>query len=68
MGPERLQEVGAYLTLEKMEKMLRPFAMPAEDFPFQPPACYDYLSKRTGVFDRWFNLWPFHKHAAGGPK
>ncbi|CAJ1827941.1 unnamed protein product [Sphenostylis stenocarpa] len=36
MGPERLQEVGSYLTLEKMEMMIRPFAMPAEDFP--PPA------------------------------
>ncbi|KAF5457191.1 hypothetical protein F2P56_021311 [Juglans regia] len=36
MGPERLQEVGSYLTLEKMEKMIRPFAMPAEDFP--PPS------------------------------
>ncbi|KAG4922627.1 hypothetical protein JHK86_051440 [Glycine max] len=36
MGPERLQEIGSYLTLEKMEMMIRPFAMPAEDFP--PPA------------------------------
>ncbi|PKA60978.1 inositol hexakisphosphate/diphosphoinositol-pentakisphosphate kinase [Apostasia shenzhenica] len=65
MGPERLQELGAYLTLEKMEKMLRPFAMPAEDFlppdiP-QPPAFYDYLS-------RLVNLWPFHKHANSSSK
>ncbi|KAI4320440.1 hypothetical protein MLD38_033921 [Melastoma candidum] len=35
MGPERLQEVGSYLTLEKMERMIHPFAMPAEDLP--PP-------------------------------
>ncbi|CAF2375234.1 unnamed protein product [Brassica napus] len=32
MGPERLQEVGSCLTLETMEKMVRPFAMPPEDF------------------------------------
>ncbi|XP_075638947.1 inositol hexakisphosphate and diphosphoinositol-pentakisphosphate kinase VIP1-like isoform X9 [Castanea sativa] len=36
MGPERLQEVGSYLTLDKMEEMFHPFAMPAEDFP--PPS------------------------------
>ncbi|XP_048140413.1 inositol hexakisphosphate and diphosphoinositol-pentakisphosphate kinase VIP2-like isoform X2 [Rhodamnia argentea] len=35
MGPERLQEARSSLTLEKMERMLRPFAMPPEDFP--PP-------------------------------
>ncbi|XP_028780469.1 inositol hexakisphosphate and diphosphoinositol-pentakisphosphate kinase VIP1 isoform X2 [Neltuma alba] len=35
MGPERLQEVGSFPSLEKVEKMFRPFAMPAEDFP--PP-------------------------------
>ncbi|KAK9114075.1 hypothetical protein Syun_020872 [Stephania yunnanensis] len=33
MGPERMQEPGSYLTLQKMETMFRPFAMPAEDFP-----------------------------------
>ncbi|MBA0587046.1 hypothetical protein Gorai_000183, partial [Gossypium raimondii] len=54
MGPERLQELGSYLTLEKMEKMIRPFAMPAEDFP--PPATpagfSGYFSKSAGVLER----------------
>ncbi|KAL7604454.1 hypothetical protein Lser_V15G20588 [Lactuca serriola] len=53
MGPERLQEVGSYLTLEKMEKMIRPFAMPAEDFP--PPTIPQGFSgyfKSTGVLER----------------
>ncbi|KAG0464972.1 hypothetical protein HPP92_019136 [Vanilla planifolia] len=66
MGPERLQEVGAYLTLEKMEKMLRPFAMPAEDFPPlqapQPQSPYEYYSKTASVLERWLHLWPFHRH------
>ncbi|KAI3500809.1 hypothetical protein L2E82_19480 [Cichorium intybus] len=53
MGPERLQEVTSYLTLEKMEKMIRPFAMPAEDFP--PPTIPQGFSgyfKSTGVLER----------------
>ncbi|KAK1325410.1 hypothetical protein QJS10_CPA01g01889 [Acorus calamus] len=65
MGPERLQESGSYLTLEKMEMMIRPFAMPAEDFP--PPANPQGFSgyfKGAGVLERLVNLWPFHKHAA----
>ncbi|XP_062207057.1 inositol hexakisphosphate and diphosphoinositol-pentakisphosphate kinase VIP1-like isoform X3 [Phragmites australis] len=37
MEPERLQEVGSYMTLEKFDKMTRPFAMPAEDFPPATP-------------------------------
>lgn len=59
MGPERLQEVTSYLTLEKMEEMVRPFAMPAEDFP--PPSTPQGFS---GYFllERLVNLWPFHKH------
>ncbi|XP_044505446.1 inositol hexakisphosphate and diphosphoinositol-pentakisphosphate kinase VIP2-like isoform X4 [Mangifera indica] len=65
MGPERLQEVGAYLTLEKLEKMFRPFAMPAEDFP--PPSIpagfSGSFSKSSAVLERLVNLWPFHKHA-----
>lgn len=65
MGPERLQEVGSYLTLEKMEKMIRQFAMPAEDFP--PPATpagfSGYFSKSASVLERLVNLWPFHKNA-----
>ncbi|KAG8366841.1 hypothetical protein BUALT_Bualt16G0009800 [Buddleja alternifolia] len=62
MGPERLQEVGSYLTLEMMEKMIRPFAMPAEDFP--PPSIpfSGYFSKSASVLERLVNLWPFHKH------
>ncbi|CAA3005816.1 inositol hexakisphosphate and diphosphoinositol-pentakisphosphate kinase 2-like isoform X4 [Olea europaea subsp. europaea] len=63
MGPERLQEVGSYLTLEMMEKMIRPFAMPAEDFP--PPSIPQgftgYFSK-SAVLERLVNFWPFHKH------
>ncbi|KAL2330035.1 hypothetical protein Fmac_017616 [Flemingia macrophylla] len=68
MGPERLQEIGSYLTLEKMEMMVRPFAMPAEDFP--PPATpagfSGYFSK--SVLERLVNLWPFHKHANSNGK
>lgn len=68
MGPERLQEIGSYLTLEKMEMMIRPFAMPAEDFP--PPATpagfSGYFSK--SVLERLVNLWPFHKHANSNGK
>ncbi|KAL1554807.1 Inositol hexakisphosphate and diphosphoinositol-pentakisphosphate kinase vip2, variant 2 [Salvia divinorum] len=64
MGPERLQEVGSCLTLEMMEKMVRPFAMPAEDFP--PPSIPQgftgYFSKSAAVLERLVNLWPFHKH------
>ncbi|ONM37410.1 Phosphoglycerate mutase-like family protein [Zea mays] len=37
MEPERLQEVGSYITLDKFDKMARPFAMPAEDFPPAAP-------------------------------
>ncbi|KAL7232416.1 hypothetical protein ACSBR2_010440 [Camellia fascicularis] len=70
MGPERLQEVGSYLTLEKMEKMVRPFAMPAEDFP--PPSIPQgfsgYFSKSAAVLERLVNLWPFHKHGTVNPK
>ncbi|KAJ1698381.1 hypothetical protein LUZ63_006893 [Rhynchospora breviuscula] len=62
MGPERLQEAGSYLTLNKFEKMIRPFAMPAEDFP--PPAMPQpftgYFSK--GMIERLSKADPF-----GGP-
>ncbi|KAF5725328.1 inositol hexakisphosphate [Tripterygium wilfordii] len=65
MGPERLQEVGSYLTLEKMEKMVRPFAMPAEDFPppSTPAGFSGYFSKSASVLERLVNLWPFHRNA-----
>ncbi|KAJ8754851.1 hypothetical protein K2173_015363 [Erythroxylum novogranatense] len=64
MGPERLQEVGSYLTLAKMEKMIRPFAMPAEDFPppSNPAGFSGYFAKSAAVLERLVNLWPFHKH------
>ncbi|XP_077210138.1 inositol hexakisphosphate and diphosphoinositol-pentakisphosphate kinase VIP2-like isoform X2 [Tasmannia lanceolata] len=70
MGPERLQEVGSYLTLEKMEKMIRPFAMPAEDFPppSTPQGFSGYFSKSAGMLERLANLWPFHKHANANGK
>ncbi|KAL0014138.1 hypothetical protein SO802_001207 [Lithocarpus litseifolius] len=63
MGPERLQEVGSYLTLDKMEEMFHPFAMPAEDFPppSTPAGFSGYFAK--SVLERLVNLWPFHKHA-----
>ncbi|XP_024390949.1 inositol hexakisphosphate and diphosphoinositol-pentakisphosphate kinase VIP1 isoform X2 [Physcomitrium patens] len=33
MPPDTLQEEGSYVTLDRLEKLMRPFAMPAEDFP-----------------------------------
>ncbi|KAG9154517.1 hypothetical protein Leryth_014963 [Lithospermum erythrorhizon] len=70
MGPERLQEVGSYLTLEKMENMIRPFAMPAEDFPppSTPQGFSGYFSKSAAVLERLVNLWPFHKHSTTNGK
>ncbi|KAM0033578.1 putative phosphotransferase with a phosphate group as acceptor [Helianthus debilis subsp. tardiflorus] len=69
MGPERLQEIGSYLTLEKMEKMLRPFAMPAEDFPPATiPQGFSGYFRSAGVLERLVNLWPFHKHGISNPK
>ncbi|KAL6893672.1 hypothetical protein ACP4OV_007770 [Aristida adscensionis] len=65
MGPERLQEVGSYLSLDKFEKMVRPFAMPPEDFPpAAPPQAFSgYFSKGAGMLERLASLWPFHKGA-----
>ncbi|XP_008807872.2 inositol hexakisphosphate and diphosphoinositol-pentakisphosphate kinase VIP2-like isoform X2 [Phoenix dactylifera] len=69
MGPERLQEAGSCLTLEKFERMIRPFAMPAEDFPppATPQAFSGYFSK-SSVLERLVNLWPFHKNAVNNAK
>ncbi|XP_062212084.1 inositol hexakisphosphate and diphosphoinositol-pentakisphosphate kinase VIP2-like [Phragmites australis] len=66
MGPERLQEVGSYLSLDKFEKMVRPFAMPPEDFPpaALPQAFPGYFSKGAGMLERLASLWPFHKGAS----
>lgn len=66
MGPERLQEAGSSLTLEKMERMLHPFAMPPEDFP--PPSVphgfTGYFSNKSAhVLERLVNLWRSSKHA-----
>ncbi|KAL3629310.1 Inositol hexakisphosphate and diphosphoinositol-pentakisphosphate kinase vip2 [Castilleja foliolosa] len=63
MGPERLQEVGSCLTMEMMEKMIRQFAMPAEDFPPPtiPQGFAGYFSK-AAVLERLVNLWPFNKN------
>ncbi|XP_010551872.1 PREDICTED: inositol hexakisphosphate and diphosphoinositol-pentakisphosphate kinase 1-like isoform X1 [Tarenaya hassleriana] len=65
-GPERLQEVGSCLTLEKMEMMIRLFAMPAEDFPpaSTPAGFSGYFSKSASVLERLVNLWPFHKSSS----
>ncbi|XP_019709957.1 inositol hexakisphosphate and diphosphoinositol-pentakisphosphate kinase VIP2 isoform X2 [Elaeis guineensis] len=69
MGPERLQEAGSCLTLEQFERMIRPFAMPAEDFPppVTPQAFSGYFSKST-VLERLVNLWPFHKNTVNNAK
>ncbi|XP_019442629.1 PREDICTED: inositol hexakisphosphate and diphosphoinositol-pentakisphosphate kinase-like isoform X2 [Lupinus angustifolius] len=67
MGPERLQEIGSYLTLETMEKMIRPFAMPAEDFPPpSTPAGFSGYFKSKSMLERLANLWPFHKQPQFG--
>lgn len=65
-GPERLQEVGSYMTLERMEKMIRPFAMPAEDFPPPtiPQGFSGYFSKSAAVLERLVNLWPFNRNSS----
>lgn len=64
MGAERLHELGSHLTWENMEKMIHPFAMPAEDFPppSTPQGFSGYFSKSAAVLERLANLWPFHKY------
>ncbi|KAK4367516.1 hypothetical protein RND71_011308 [Anisodus tanguticus] len=70
MGPERLQEVCSYLTLTNMEKLIRPFAMPAEDFPppSTPQGFSGYFSKSALVLERLAKIWPFHKHGKSNGK
>ncbi|XP_023637665.1 inositol hexakisphosphate and diphosphoinositol-pentakisphosphate kinase VIP2 isoform X3 [Capsella rubella] len=70
MGPERLQEVGSCLTLETMEKLIRPFAMPAEDFPppSTPAGFSGYFSKSAAVLERLVKLWPFSKNTGSNGK
>lgn len=67
MGPERLQEADSCLTLDRLENMMRPFAMPAEDFPpaATPQSLSGLFTKSGGVLERIVNLWPFHKQANG---
>ncbi|KAI6671581.1 hypothetical protein NL676_006466 [Syzygium grande] len=65
MGPERMQETRSGLTLEKMERMLCPFAMPPEDFP--PPTIphgfTGYFFKSANVLECLVNWWRSPKHA-----
>ncbi|CAN7035149.1 unnamed protein product [Brassica oleracea var. botrytis] len=70
MGPERLQEVSSCLTLETMEMMIRPFAMPAEDFPPAsiPAGFSGYFSKSAAVLERLVKLWPFNKNSTSNAK
>ncbi|XP_057869878.1 inositol hexakisphosphate and diphosphoinositol-pentakisphosphate kinase VIP2 isoform X4 [Cryptomeria japonica] len=68
MGSELLQDADSYLTLDRLEKMIHPFAMPAEDFPpATTPQSFSGLFTKGGggVLERLANLWPFHKHANG---
>ena len=67
MGPERLQETDSCLTLDRLENMMRPFAMPAKDFPptATPQPFSGLFTKSGGVLERIANLWPFHKQANG---
>jgi len=63
LPPETLQEEGSYVTLDKLEKLVRPFAMPAEDFPpaTTPQGFSGLFMKGGGVLERLVNLWPFNK-------
>lgn len=51
------------MTLDKLEKLVRPFAMPAEDFPpaTTPQGFSGLFMKGGGVLERLVNLWPFNK-------
>ncbi|CAH8385688.1 unnamed protein product [Eruca vesicaria subsp. sativa] len=70
MGPERLQEVGSCLTLETMEKMVRPFAMPPEDFPpaSAPVGFSGYFSKSAAVLERLVKLFHNYKNSSSNGK
>ena len=60
--PETLQGDSQYLTLHKLESMIQPFAMPAEDFPpaTTPQGFSGLFPKGAGVLERLANLWPFN--------
>ncbi|KAH0890790.1 hypothetical protein HID58_053219 [Brassica napus] len=70
MGPERLQEVGSCLTLETMEKMVHPFAMPPEDFPpaSAPVGFSGYFSKSAAVLERLVKLFHSYKNSSSDGK
>uniref|UniRef100_M4C9X9 Inositol hexakisphosphate and diphosphoinositol-pentakisphosphate kinase n=1 Tax=Brassica campestris TaxID=3711 RepID=M4C9X9_BRACM len=70
MGPERLQEVGSCLTLETMEKMVHPFAMPPEDFPpaSAPVGFSGYFSKSAAVLERLVKLFHSYKNSSSNGK
>ena len=61
--PEPMQnDESEALTFKRLQKLLRPFAMPREDFP--PPAQpqgFTGFFRSGGVFDRIANMWPFGK-------
>ncbi len=63
LPPETLQEEGCYVTLDRLEKLVRPFAMPAEDFPpaTTPQGFSGLFMKGGGVLERLVNFWPFNK-------
>lgn len=63
LPPETLQEEGSYVTLDRLEKLVRPFAMPAEDFPpaSTPQGFSGLFMKGGGVLERLINFWPFNK-------
>ncbi|KAL3676691.1 hypothetical protein R1sor_026639 [Riccia sorocarpa] len=68
LAPEALQEDGSYVTFDTLEKMIRPFAMPAEDFPPAtiPQGFSGLFAKGGGVLERLVNLWPFNKQHING--
>lgn len=51
------------MTLDRLEKLVRPFAMPAEDFPpaTTPQGFSGLFMKGGGVLERLVNFWPFSK-------
>ncbi|OAE33561.1 hypothetical protein AXG93_2139s1140 [Marchantia polymorpha subsp. ruderalis] len=68
LPPETLQEDGSYVTFDRLEKMVRPFAMPAEDFPpaTTPQGFTGLFSKGGGFVERIVNLFAFNKHHVNG--
>lgn len=63
MGPKRLQDVDSCLTLDRLENMMCPFAMPVEDFPLVVTAqsFSGLFTKSDGALECIVNLWPFLK-------